>query len=61
MNYTHEYTHIHTHTLTYSHTHIHVHVQVFRQVMDEHEGLSNKDFVQIHTFVYKLCAIPQVE
>ena len=34
--------------------------QVSRLVMDSSEGVSNQEFVRMHTLIYKLCTIPQV-
>ena len=31
-----------------------------RLVIDLSEGISNKEFVRLHTLIYKLCTIPQV-
>jgi len=34
--------------------------QVSRLVMDLSDGVSNQEFVRMHTLIYKLCTIPQV-
>ena len=35
-------------------------LQVSRLVIDLSDGISNQEFVRMHTLIYKLCTIPQV-